>query len=196
MKAVMRKRFVPAHYYRELKMQSMRQVTKSEERSSPRWESQRSYPTRMVRESLQKPKREKSKTEQQFKTKRGECPSKQFVNLWSNIEDDSTKEKKIIYVSPPQRNDNIEIPMEKNVLDIVESIGVKIEGMQDDIVELQPKEDEKCITAPPLEEEMEGSDSRTNPFEEVENDMIQPCIEVNADLSKVQTLSVNVEDEF
>ncbi|XP_012851066.1 PREDICTED: uncharacterized protein LOC105970784 [Erythranthe guttata] len=156
MKAVMRKRFVPAHYYRELKMQSSRQVTKSEERSSPSWESQMSYPTSMVRESVQKPKREKSKTEQQFKTKRGECPSKQFVNLWSNIEDESTNEKKIIYVSPPQRNDNIEIPMEENVQDIVESIGAKIEGMQDDIVELQPMEDEKCITAPPLEEEMEA----------------------------------------
>ncbi|XP_012832689.1 PREDICTED: uncharacterized protein LOC105953558 [Erythranthe guttata] len=192
MKAIMRRRFVPAHYYRELKMQSLRQVTKLEKRISPRWESQRSSPASMVRESLQKPKREKSKTEQQFKTKRGECPSKQFVNLWSNIED-ATKEKKIIYVSPPQRNDSIEIPMEENVLDIMESIGVKIEGMQDDIVELQPEEDEKCKTTSPLDEK-EGSDSRTNPFEEVENDMIQPCIEVNAELTKVQTLSVNVDE--
>ncbi|XP_012850525.1 PREDICTED: uncharacterized protein LOC105970262, partial [Erythranthe guttata] len=152
MKAIMRRRFVPSQYYRDLQLQRLRQATKLEERSSSRWESQRSYPASMVRESLQKPKREKSKTEQQFKTKRGECSSKQFVNLWSSIEDDSTKEKQIIYVSPPQRNDTIEIPMEENVVDIVENIGAKIERMQDEIVELQPEEDEKCKTAPPLEE--------------------------------------------
>ncbi|XP_012850854.1 PREDICTED: uncharacterized protein LOC105970567 [Erythranthe guttata] len=111
-----------------------------------------------------------------------DCLDKPFMKLRSNYEELKRKGDSL---SSLGKEDTRQAFENQNIVVDLASDKPLIEEKLSENVEVESKGEENCKSAPPLKEEIEGSDSRTNPFEEVENDMSQPCIEVNAELSKV-----------
>ncbi|XP_012848001.1 PREDICTED: uncharacterized protein LOC105967960 [Erythranthe guttata] len=143
-----------------------------EERSSPSWESQWSSPASKVRESLQKTKAEE---------------------ILRDKGDYEELKRKGVSLSPLEKEDTRQDFEKENTQTDLGVIDVLVEEEVSENIEVESKGRENCKSTPPIKEK-EGSDSRANPFEEVENDMIQPCIEVTAELTGVQTPIVHANE--
>ncbi|XP_012856140.1 PREDICTED: uncharacterized protein LOC105975487 [Erythranthe guttata] len=145
MKAVMRKRFVPAHYYRELKMQSLRQVTELKEKRSPSRKSRWSSSSNRDRESIPR----EATFDPPYETKERDCLDKPFMNLRSDYKELKRKGDSLSSFGKENTRQAFE---NRNIVGDSASDEPLLEENLSENVEVESKGEENCKPAPPLEE--------------------------------------------